>query len=328
MSNVLIFSPLVCKKLRIASLFMASMAITACEPNVANHSVSDTPKTAQASSPTQLQPPNQQASSTPNSNSSAQATVAKVAPLPNALIERYPTTTPTASISGGTYRPLYLSKDSPMVKVTAFELDKVPVTNAQFYRFLSQNPKWQKQNIAKLFTETDYLKHWQLTTENTYQPAVADLQKPVVYVSWYTANAYCQSQGKKLPSVAQWEYVAQASPTQKNGSKEKGYNQKILDWYADSAKKPLTEVGQDPANIWGVHNLHGLIWEWTDDFNSNLVSGESRADSNLNQGLFCGSGAAGAVDPSDYAAFMRYGFRSSLQSKFALSSLGFRCATE
>lgn len=323
MPNFLIFSPFFCQKNRIATLLVASLAITACKPNVTNPSTSEPSKSAQASSPTQLQPINQQASSTSNT-----ATIAKIAPLPNALIERYPMTTPTASISGGTYRPLYLSKDSPLVKVKPFKLDTLPVTNAQFYRFVSQNPKWQKQHIAKLFTEADYLKHWQATTQNSYQPAVADLQKPVVYVSWYVANAYCQSQGKKLPTVAQWEYVAQASPTQKNGSKETGYNQKILDWYADSAKKPLTEVGQDTANIWGVHNLHGLIWEWTDDFNSNLVSGESRADSSLNQGLFCGSGAAGAVDPSDYAAFMRYGFRSSLQSKFALSSLGFRCAKE
>lgn len=254
----------------------------------------------------------------------APATIAT--PLTDEVIAKYNIETPMVKIKGGTYRPLYLSKDSPLVKVSDFTMDTLPVTNAQFYHFVKTNPKWQKQNIAKLFTEEDYLRHWQKNTQNTYQPIPADLRKPVVYVSWYAANAYCKEQGKRLPSVAQWEYVAQASETNKNGSKEKGYNQKILDWYGDSAKKPLTDIAQDKANFWGVHNMHGLIWEWTDDFNSNLVTGESRSDGSLNQGLFCGSGAAGAVDPSDYAAFMRYGFRSSLASKFALSSLGFRCA--
>ena len=86
---------------------------------------------------------------------------------------------------------------------------------------------------------------------------------------------------------------------------------------------PLKRVAQSPANYWGVYDMHGLIWEWTQDFNSNLVSGESRADSTLNQTMFCGSGAAGAPDPSDYAAFMRYGFRSSLQSQFALKAWDF-----
>ena len=66
----------------------------------------------------------------------------------------------------------------------------------------------------------------------------------------------------------------------------------------------------------------------TDDFNSNLVSGESRGDSTVNKDLYCASGSAGAVNPSDYAAFMRYGFRSSLNAKFTLGSLGFRCAAD
>jgi len=72
--------------------------------------------------------------------------------------------------------------------------------------------------------------------------------------------------------------------------------------------------------------MHGLIWEWTENFNNSLVTGESRSDSTLNQQMFCGSAAIGAVDPSDYAAFMRYGFRSSLEAKYTVSSLGFRCA--
>ena len=103
----------------------------------------------------------------------------------------------------------------------------------------------------------------------------------------------------------------------------KGYNQTILDWYTKSAHHAIKGVAQSPANYWGVYDMHGLIWEWTQDFNSNLVSGESRADSTLNQTMFCGSGAAGAPDPSDYAAFMRYGFRSSLQSQFALKAWDF-----
>ncbi len=42
--------------------------------------------------------------------------------------------------------------------------------------------------------------------------------------------------------------------------------------------------------------------------------------------MFCSGAAAGATDPSNYAAFLRYGFRTSLQSKFSVHNLGFRCA--
>jgi formylglycine-generating enzyme required for sulfatase activity len=232
-----------------------------------------------------------------------------------------------ANITAGEYRPLYLSKDSPMVIVSSFRLDKTPVTNQQFQSFVSQNPKWQRDAAVNLFVENNYLSHWQKTS-NQYEPNSTDLEKPVIFVSWYAAQAYCQAQQKRLPTIAEWEYVAQASFIQKDGSLEKGYNQKILDWYAKAAKQAPTEVGKDEANYWGVHNMHGLIWEWTEDFNSNLISGESRDDSSVNKDLYCASGSAGAVNPSDYAAFMRYGFRSSLSAKFTLGSLGFRCAID
>lgn len=308
---------------RLSAFITLGLILSACQPKT---SPDITQSLAIEETTSQVNSTISTTTSTTAQTTTTTQNIAPAATLPKALIEQYPMTATMVKITSGSYRPLYLSKDSPIVKVKNFEIDTLPVTNAQFYQFVTQNPAWQKQHIAKLFTEADYLKHWQLNDQQTYQPAIADLKKPVVNVSWYAANAYCQSQGKKLPTVAQWEYVAQASSTQKNGSNETGYNQKILDWYGDSANKPLSEVGLDIANVWGVHNLHGLIWEWTDDYNSNLVTGESRGDSTLNKEMFCGSGAAGAIDPSDYAAFMRYGFRSSLQSKFALASLGFRCA--
>jgi formylglycine-generating enzyme len=60
------------------------------------------------------------------------------------------------------------------------------------------------------------------------------------------------------------------------------------------------------------------------DFNSALVTGESRADAALERTLYCGSGAIGAADFEDYAAFMRYAFRSSLEAHYSVANLGFR----
>lgn len=232
------------------------------------------------------------------------------------------------TIQPGTYRPLYLSKNSPLVAVDKFKIDELPVTNIQFYQFLKENPKFRQRAITSIFADAGYLKHW-INTKDISVLKKTDFRKPVVNVSWYAANQYCRAQNKRLPTVEQWEYVAQASTTNKNGSLEAGYNQRILDWYGKSSgsKDQLADVGQSPTNYWGVKDMHGLIWEWTENFNNSLVTGESRTDSNLNQQMFCGSGAAGAVDPSDYAAFMRYGFRSSLEAKYTVSSLGFRCAS-
>jgi formylglycine-generating enzyme required for sulfatase activity len=76
--------------------------------------------------------------------------------------------------------------------------------------------------------------------------------------------------------------------------------------------------------VYGARDLHGLVWEWTLDFNSALVTGESRGDSALERTLYCGSGAMGSADFENYPAFMRYAMRSSLEARYNVASLGFR----
>lgn len=230
-----------------------------------------------------------------------------------------------AVITQGKYRPLYMTAEQPLQQVDGFLLDKQPVTNRQYQSFIEKHPDWQKSQVPQLFAEARYLQHWLVSaTQSILQKEQHD--SPVVNVSWYAAQAYCEAQNKRLPTVAEWEYVALASEKQAEGFREAGYKQRILDWYGKPNQSRLSHVAQSPANYWGVYDMHGLIWEWTEDFNSNLVSGESRADSSINQQLFCAAGTVGAADPSDYAAFMRFGFRSSLKAKFTLNNLGFRCA--
>jgi formylglycine-generating enzyme required for sulfatase activity len=88
----------------------------------------------------------------------------------------------------------------------------------------------------------------------------------------------------------------------------------------------LADVSTARPNFHGARGLHGLVWEWVDDFNTAMVTGESRGDSGLERDLFCGSGSVGARDTGNYAAFMRQALRSSLKANNTTTSLGFRCA--
>ena len=88
----------------------------------------------------------------------------------------------------------------------------------------------------------------------------------------------------------------------------------------------LPAAGDGRPNVYGVRDLLTLVWEWVDDFNTVLVTGESRADTGLERTLFCGAGAAGARDLENYPAFMRAGMRSSLRASYVVPNLGFRCA--
>lgn len=232
-------------------------------------------------------------------------------------------------IPEGEFRPLYLSTDTPLVTVETFAMDRLPVTNSQYFEFVMAHPKWQKDRIPGIFADSRYLEHWQPdATENKHIPEPSIADNAVVNVSWFAASAYCKAMGKRLPTVAQWEYAAKASQLSEDGSSDPEYRQRILDWYARHGSVQDIRVGQTPANYWGVQDLHGLVWEWTEDFNNALVSGESRADSSVNQNLYCAAGAVGTADPGDYAAFMRYGFRSSLSARYSLPNLGFRCVSK
>ncbi len=227
------------------------------------------------------------------------------------------------SIKGGEYIPLY-GRDNLPVAISDFSMDVYPVTNDEFLQFVIKNPKWRKSMVKKIFAEKNYLANW---TSDVALNAAQSLRAPVTNVSWFVANEYCKCMGKRLPTVDEWEYVAMANEKLPDARKLKKYNEFILGWY----EKPKTfsnEIGSTFKNYWGVYDLHGLVWEWTSDFNSVLITGESRKDSDKDSDLFCGSDALNANDLMNYAAFMRYAFRGSVKANYAIKNLGFRCVKD
>lgn len=224
------------------------------------------------------------------------------------------------TIKGGTYIPLY--GDTAAIVVGAYQLDKYPVTNADYLAFVKAYPKWQKANIKQIFADAGYLKHWQ--EEMGFAEAYAN--SPVTNVSWFAAKAYCECQGKQLPSIDMWEYAGQASETKANAAKDYDFYQRILDWYSKPNPPVFPAVDSSFKNYYGVYGMHGLVWEWVRDFNATMLVGESRSNTGLDRQLFCAAGSAGVQDAKNYVAFMRYAFRSSLKANYTVANLGFRCA--
>lgn len=226
-------------------------------------------------------------------------------------------------IEGGMFTPFYSNAKEPKaVRVLAFSLDARPVTNGEYLGFIHEWPTWNATNIKRMFADSGYLKQFNVGAN------IQRIKKaPVVNVSWFAADAFCRARGGRLPSVLEWEYVAAASEDQKDASHDPAFVQKLLGWYsAPNAPGDQVEVGKGRANAWGVYDMHGLVWEWTDDFNSVFVSGDNRRDGDSLKNVFCGAGSFSAEDKANYAAFMRYAFRSSLKGNYTTENLGFRCA--
>jgi sulfatase modifying factor 1 len=203
-----------------------------------------------------------------------------------------------------------------ILKIESFQIQSHPVTVSEFKKFLIDHPYWNKEKASSLFKDDYYLSDLE----------TAPPQAPITFTTWFSARAYCQSLGLRLPTLNEWEYVAAASEKKLDANREEKFLRRILNWYGEPQGEKLKDVGSIYKNKYGLWDMHGLIWEWVDDFNTSFVTGESREDGSFNKDMFCGSGSLSSTDKENYAAYMRFAFRSGLKGKASVWNLGFRCA--
>ena len=94
-------------------------------------------------------------------------------------------------------------------------------------------------------------------------------RRPAINVSWDDAQAYIAwlsqetNRAYRLPSEAEWEYACRAGTTTRYSFGDAITPDNAN--YADSGLGRTSEVGGYPANPWGLHDMHGNIWEWVED---------------------------------------------------------------
>jgi formylglycine-generating enzyme required for sulfatase activity len=216
------------------------------------------------------------------------------------------------------------------VKLDPFYLDRTEVTNAAFKKFVDKLPEWQKGSIAAAFHNGKYLQDW----NGTDFPA-GKARHPVVFVSWYAAVAYCQAQGKRLPTEAEWEFATAG-----------GLKSKAFPWgdempgplranFSASGLKAATEVASYPANGYGLFDMAGNVWEYLADewqkypeteavqinpvAGGDLFPGNSFRQIKTRRSIRGGSFGAAPIN-------MRVTFRDSHLPENAGDHVGFRCA--
>ena len=136
-----------------------------------------------------------------------------------------------------------------------------------------------------------------------------------------------------LPSEAQWEYACRAgTSTVFHFGDSLGSDQASIDGrepYGDAKKRPYRAkalpVRTFAANAWGLHDMHGGVWEWCADWYSPYVSGKQinplgpkegryrvlRGGTWWSNAINCRSAYRGRLDPKDGSC--KYGFRLTLQ---------------
>ena len=208
--------------------------------------------------------------------------------------------------------------------VAPFRMDRVPVSNADFARFVAANPRWRRDRVARVFADDGYLQHW----ASPVTPAAGSERQPVTRVSWFAANAYCEARGARLPTWYEWELVAAAGDDRADARNDPQWRQRILDWYARPAGTALPDVGSGAPNYYGIQDIHGMVWEWVQDLGSMMVSSDNREQGDPDTNRFCGSGALTLEQKENYAMLMRIATLSSMKASYSSNSMGFRCASD
>ena len=250
--------------------------------------------------------------------------------LAHAAVSARPATLSTAT--SAVYKPLpagifktVLPPDGKqgLATVRPFLLRALPVNNGEFSNFTQKSPQWSAKNVAAVFADGQYLSHWPASGS----PGKAQLLQPVTNVSWFAAQAYCESEGARLPTWHEWEYAAAADESRVDARDDPAWRERILAWYSRKSA-PLPAVGSTAKNIYGIQDLHGVIWEWVHDTSALMVSGDSRNQGDPDTLQFCGAGALSANDRENYPVLMRIAMLSSLGAASTTRNLGFRCAKD
>lgn len=229
------------------------------------------------------------------------------------------------SIAGGTITTL-LPPDGKQAPVTVphFAMRVLPVTQAEFARFAQQHTQWRRSRAgSSSLADGQYLRSW----PSDAAPNKAHLSRPITDVSWFAAAAYCHSEGARLPTWHEWEYAAAANEKRSDARSDPAWRARILDWYGQPSR-PLPAVGSAAPNVYGIRDLHGVIWEWVDDAGALMVSGDNRSQGDPDTLKFCGAGALSATDRENYPILMRIAMLSSLGAASTNRNLGFRCVKD
>ncbi|MFN0127010.1 MAG: formylglycine-generating enzyme family protein [Verrucomicrobiales bacterium] len=152
-----------------------------------------------------------------------------------------------------------------------FYLGMFPVTQRQFAAWTGSKDykQWLKTNQNK-FSAGDSKPH-----QNSFARRP---DHPAENLNWYEAKAFCEWVNRRvptplpdgysccLPSEAQWEYACRAGTLTDYWSGDGEAALREVGWYDKNSDEGTCAVGSlGKPNPWGLHDMHGNVWEWCED---------------------------------------------------------------
>ena len=157
----------------------------------------------------------------------------------------------------------YDEKPQHSVYLDAFWIDQTEVTNAMYAVFLNEMGNQVEERATWLDAADEDVLLVEL--DGHWQPKSGADNFPVVEVTWYGAQAYCQWVGRRLPTEAEWEKAARGTDAR---SYPWGEEQDCSKAQVANCHSILTDVGSKPggSSPYGIFDMSGSVWEWVADW--------------------------------------------------------------
>ena len=125
---------------------------------------------------------------------------------------------------------------------------------------------------------------YRAVTDNAPPSKFKGYSNPVECVSWHDAEEFCgalsarSGRSVRLPTEAEWEYACRAGTTTSFSFGDDEVMLGRYGWFDGNSGDKTHPVGQKQPNPWGLHDMHGNVWEWCSDLYADSYANAGETD--------------------------------------------------